>query len=185
VFLDRDGTLHRELERAPRDPSAIEWFQGVLSALDALARAGFALVVVTNQSAVARGELEFAELEGIHASMARAARFDAVYTCPHHPREGRAPYARACACRKPGHALVSFAAADLGLDLRASWIVGDARRDVLAGLAAGTRAILVATGKGAAEAATLDAAERARIVCLPDFAAAAAHILAAPQAQGR
>jgi D-glycero-D-manno-heptose 1,7-bisphosphate phosphatase len=121
-----------------------------------LNRAGWPVVVVTNQSAVGRGMLSEAELAAIHATLAellaaRGARLDAIYSCPHHPTEARGAFLCNCECRKPKPGLLLQAARELGLDLGRSWIVGDSERDLAAGAAVGARGVLVATGKGALE----------------------------------
>jgi D-glycero-D-manno-heptose 1,7-bisphosphate phosphatase len=191
VFLDRDGTLHRELPDAPRSPAEVELLAGVPEALARLAARGYLLVVVTNQSAIARGATDFDELRDVHSDLAarfaaRGAPIAACYVCPHHPDEGLAPYRRTCACRKPEPGLLARAIADLDLDPARSWIVGDARRDLEAGWVLGLRPILVRTGKGAREEASLGAApfsRDARVVA--DLAAAADAILAADGDQGR
>lgn len=185
VFLDRDGTLHRELERAPRSFDELEFFPSVAPALRALSAAGLPLVVVTNQSAVASGDVSAAELDALHAELARRFGIAAAYACPHHPERGLPPYVRACPCRKPRSGLLERACAEHELDPRRSWIVGDARRDLEAGLALGARAILVLTGKGERELAGLDGALRARISVARDLGEASAQILAGHAAQGR
>ncbi len=177
VFLDRDGTLHRELEHAPRTLAQLEFFPHVDDGLAALRRAGFALVLVTNQSAVASGDVSPDELTRLHTALAERFGLAGCYFCPHHPERGLAPYVRACPCRKPSSGLLEFAARDLGLDLARSWIVGDAVRDLEAGLALGLRAVLVATGKGERERARLPESIAARTRFVPDIAAASARIL--------
>lgn len=185
VFLDRDGTLHRELERAPRSFSELEFFPAVEPALRALAGAGLPLVVVTNQSAVASGDVSVAELAALHAELSLRFPLAACYACPHHPERGAPPYVRECACRKPRSGLLERACADLALDPRRSWIIGDARRDLEAGLALGARAILVLTGKGERELAALEPGLRARIAVARDLGEASALVLSAHAAQGR
>ncbi len=185
VFLDRDGTLHRELERAPRSFAELEFFPSVAPALGALAAAGLPLVVVTNQSAVASGDVSVAELDLLHAELLRRHPIAACYACPHHPERGVPPYVRECACRKPRSGLLERACADLALDPRRSWIIGDARRDLEAGLALGARAILVLTGKGERELATLGPEFRSRISVARDLGEASAQVLAAHSAQGK
>ena len=185
VFLDRDGTLHRELERSPRSFAELEFFAATEGALLALSRAGLALVVVTNQSAVASGDVTVAELDALHAELARRVPIAAAYACPHHPERGLPPYVRACACRKPRSGMLEWACVEHDLDPRRRWIVGDARRDLEAGLALGARAILVLTGKGERELAGLDSALRGRISVARDLGEASALILAAHAAQGR
>ena len=113
-------------------------------------------VMVTNQAGVARGY--FSE-ETLHAANRRmvgeleagGARLDGLYVCMHHPREGQPPYRADCDCRKPRPGLLTRAAAELGLDLRASVMVGDKLSDVAAGQSAGTAGVLVLTGYGRGE----------------------------------
>lgn len=181
VFLDRDGTLTVESDwvRSGRDLALVP---GAAEAVALFSRAGFTVVLVTNQSAVARGIVTEPELAAIHAHFAallaeRGARIDAFYHCPHHPTEGVGAYRTECACRKPRPGMLLAAARELGLDLSRSWIVGDALRDLEAGWSAGTRAVLVATGKGAAEHAAALAKGRAPDAFVPDVLAAARWIL--------
>jgi len=155
VFLDRDGTLVEEMDFLTR-PEQLALIPGAARAVRRLNARGLAVVVVTNQSAVARGMIDERELSAIHARLesmlaAQDARLDGIYVCPHHPSEGRGAYRVACDCRKPAPGLLLRAARELGLDLAASWIVGDSRRDLEAGAAAGVRGVLVGSGKGARE----------------------------------
>ncbi len=142
VFLDRDGTLNENLAYLTR-PEEMRLLPGVGAALRMLRTAGFACVVVTNQSAVGRGLISAAELEQIHAEMMRqladlGATLDAIYASPHvddHPD------------RKPAPGMLLRAAADLGLDLARSWMIGDSERDIRAGQNAGCKGcVLVRTG---------------------------------------
>lgn len=155
VFLDRDGTLTAEGEWVTKS-SELALLPFAAEAIALLSRAGYAVVLATNQSAVARGLVTEAELAEIHAHMERelargGAKLSGIYHCPHHPTEGAPPFRRACECRKPEPGMLLAAARELGLDLSRSWVVGDAERDLLAGTAVGARGILVATGKGKAE----------------------------------
>lgn len=155
VFLDRDGVLTREDEWVLR-PDQVELLPGAAAGVRALNLAGVPAIVVTNQSAVARGWIDEEGLAAIHARLdellaAEGARVDAIYACPHHPTEGVGALRRACGCRKPEPGLLLRAAQERGLDLAASWMVGDAARDVEAGRAAGAHAALVLSGKGHAE----------------------------------
>jgi len=186
VLLDRDGTLTAEADWV-RTVGDLVLLPFAAEAVAVLSGAGFAVVLVTNQSAVARGLVSEEELAAIHEHMTRdlasgGGRIDGIYYCPHHPTEGREPYRRACDCRKPGPGMLLAAAADLGLDLGRSWVVGDAGRDLEAGAAVGARGILVATGKGTAEFARLSLEGRAPSRYEPDVLAAARTIAAA---QGR
>jgi D-glycero-D-manno-heptose 1,7-bisphosphate phosphatase len=151
VFLDRDGVILEE-RGFVIDPEDIRILPGVPQALARLQRAGLELVVVTNQTAVARGlmsEDRVAEIHGVIASRLAAgggARIAGFYVCPHHPRADVPEYRVACDCRKPRPALILRAAAELGLDVRASFMVGDRVTDIAAGARAGCRTVLVRTG---------------------------------------
>ena len=182
VLLDRDGTLTVEGEWLTRRQD-LRLVPGAAAALARLAERGWKLVLVTNQSAIARGLLTPAQLDEIHAELAeqlaaQGARLDALYSCPHHPSAGLGEYRVECECRKPRPGLVLQAARELGLDLARCWMVGDAARDLEAGWAAGVPGILVATGKGAAEIGLLRARGREPQAFVPDLPAAADWILA-------
>jgi len=161
VFLDRDGTINVEREYLHR-PEDFRFIPGAPQAIRLLNEAGFRVIVVSNQSGIARGYYDEVAVERLHRFMdgelaARGARIDAYYFCPHHPEHGDGEYGRACDCRKPWPGMLLQAAADLSLDLAASYMVGDKLADVQAGLNAGCRPLLVRTGYGAAEAALLPA----------------------------
>ncbi len=182
VFLDRDGTLHRELERAPTDPSQLELFPGALEAAAGLASGGFALVLVTNQSAIARGTATLSEVEAVNRGLAErmaaaGAPLAGIYLCPHHPDEGAPPYRRVCACRKPAPGLIQRAARELDLDLAHSWVIGDAERDLAAGAALGVPGVIVLTGKGQRELECLKLEGRAPRHVARDLGEAAALLL--------
>jgi D-glycero-D-manno-heptose 1,7-bisphosphate phosphatase len=155
VFLDRDGTLIEDvgyLDTLDR----VAFFPWTVDAIRALNRAGFAVVVITNQSAIARGFIDEAFVDQTHRHIsayleAGGAHVDAYYYCPHHPDGTVDAYSRRCDCRKPGRALIDRASADLDLDPSRSFVVGDKWTDVQLGRAVGARAILVRTGSGAAE----------------------------------
>ncbi len=162
VFVDRDGTLNREVHYLA-DVAGLRLLPGVAPAIRDLRAAGFAVVVVTNQSGVARGRMTLASVEAIHRELARrlhvrGAALDGVYVCPHHPSVGRPPLRRRCRCRKPAAGLVRRAAREHGLDLARSYCVGDGTVDLGLAAATGTRAVLVLTGHGRATARALDAA---------------------------
>jgi D-glycero-D-manno-heptose 1,7-bisphosphate phosphatase len=150
VFLDRDGTIIEDVDYLS-DLDRMTLFPYTVDALRLLERAGFAVVVVTNQSAVARGIVTEAFVNETHAELDRrlargGARIDRYYFCPDHPAATVAKYRRQCRCRKPLPGMIEEAAADLGIDVARSWMVGDRWIDVETGLAAGTRAILVKSG---------------------------------------
>lgn len=148
VFLDRDGTLIEEVGY-PTRPEQIRILGGVARALVRLAAAGYRLIVITNQSAIARGLMSEEDLHQFHRALDEqldlmGARVDAYYACPHHPDPGVTPrpdLAVDCDCRKPKPGLILRAAADLDIDLARSWVVGDTWRDVAAGQAAGIRTV--------------------------------------------
>jgi D,D-heptose 1,7-bisphosphate phosphatase len=159
VFLDRDGTLIEHVHYLS-DPARVRPFPGAAEALRRLRRAGFARVLVTNQSAIGRGMLTEGRLQEIHAELERqlaasGATLDGIYFCPAAPAGDDRTVVESLD-RKPGPGMLLRAAADLGLDLDASWMVGDLVSDVLAGLNAGCRSILVRSGQATdAEAAAM------------------------------
>jgi len=140
VFLDRDGTIARDVPYCRRVED-FEILPRVPEAVRLLNQEGYKVVVITNQSGIARGYFSEATLSLIHRKMITnleqaGARIDAVYVCPHHPDEG-------CGCRKPSPTLVIRAAADIGIALDQSYMIGDDPKDVKAGRAAGCRTILL------------------------------------------
>jgi D-glycero-D-manno-heptose 1,7-bisphosphate phosphatase len=152
VFLDRDGTLVEEVPYL-HDPERLVLLPGV-GELATLAAAGYALVVVTNQAGVARGRYGEAAVAAVHRRLRRllagaGVRLDAVLYCPHHPEGTVAAYARACRDRKPGPGLLETAARRLGLDLTASFLIGNSPADVGAAGAAGVTPLFVTTGHAA------------------------------------
>lgn len=138
VFLDRDGVLLDD---------ALDVMPGAPEALRALHDAGFALVVVTNQTVVSRGLATEEEVAEVHRRLReQLPELDAFYVCPHHPNADVERYRVECDCRKPRPGLLLRAADELDLDLAKSWMVGDRVSDVAAGAAAGCRTILLRTG---------------------------------------
>jgi len=177
VFLDRDGTVIEHVHYLS-DPAMVRPLPGAAEALRRLRRAGFARVLVTNQSAIARGMLDLERLDAIHAELERqlaeqGASLDRIDYCPLAP-EGDDRTVVECPDRKPGPGMLLRAAAEMGLDLGASWMVGDLISDVLAGLNAGCRSILVQSGQ-ATPAEIAAAAARSPIAA--DLAAAVDLIL--------
>lgn len=160
VFFDRDGTLVREIEGALCAAAQLELLPGAALAVQRVNQAGLAAIVVTNQSAIARGWMGHFELERVHVALCerlleKGARLDGVLHCPHLEGGGVAPYHRPCSCRKPAPGLLLAAARRFEIDLAHAWVIGDALRDLAAAAAVGVRRILVRTGKGEREAARL------------------------------
>jgi D-glycero-D-manno-heptose 1,7-bisphosphate phosphatase len=152
VFLDRDGVLVHDHGFILREEQ-IRLMDGVAMALQSLQAAGMALVVVTNQAAIARGLLGEDELVQINIAIADriervgGPRLELFYYCPHHPDADLHVYRTACTCRKPRPGMLLRAADEHGLDLRASFLVGDRTSDIAAGAAAGCRTVLVTCGQ--------------------------------------
>jgi D-glycero-D-manno-heptose 1,7-bisphosphate phosphatase len=155
VFLDRDGTIIEEVGYLDR-PERVELYPWTIDAVRVLNRAGLAVVLVSNQSGVARGFFTEDVVDAVHQRMADllaegGARIDAYYYCPHHP-DGKLPqYAQKCDCRKPGRALVDRAVHELGIDPARSFVVGDRWLDVALGRVVGAQSVLVRTGYGASQ----------------------------------
>ena len=134
VFVDRDGTLIREVGYL-RHVQQIEVLPGVPKAIQLLHRYGIKVVMVTNQSAVARGFITEERLNQIHREIERrlardGAFLDGIYYCPHHPTEGAEPYRTLCRCRKPNIGLVEQACSDLRVNANGSYVIGDQTSDM-------------------------------------------------------
>lgn len=179
VFLDRDGTVVQHVPHLA-DPADVRLLRGAGDGIRRLNAAGWQVVLVTNQSVVARGLASAERVAAVHARLAgllaaEGAYLDAVYVCPHHPDFGP-PGQHACACRKPQPGLLLRAAQERGLDLARCVLVGDACSDVLAGQRAGCYATLQV---GAAQPDCQPTA------VVPDLEHAAAWVLARGAGGGR
>lgn len=153
VFLDRDGTIIEDTGFL-RDPGLVRLLPGAAAAIRRLREAGFAVVVVTNQSGIARGLITPGEYQAVAARVdallaAEGAGVAGTFMCPHHP-----DFTGPCECRKPASRLYRQAAEQLGLDLSRSWWVGDRPTDVQPATALGGRGILLGPGTGLATAAS-------------------------------
>lgn len=151
MFIDRDGTLIEEKGNLG-DPDGVELIPRAAEAVRRLNEAGLPVVLVTNQSGIARGLFSVEDFEAVQSRMVellgeRGARLDATYFCPHHP-DVDGP----CDCRKPEPGLYRRAARDLGIDLARSFYVGDRWRDVAVTSRVGGTAYLVRTGAGGEDA---------------------------------
>lgn len=159
AFLDRDGTLIDNVPYCSRVED-VHVIPGAAQAIRLLRAAGLRAVLITNQSAVARGYLTLETLSAIHRHLCAlldedGAHLDAIYYCPHHPDDH-------CTCRKPQPGMLFQAAHDLNLDLSASYMVGDAESDMAAARAANCRAVLVSSTQSGPDAGAREADHVAR-----------------------
>lgn len=150
VFLDRDGTICVLVEYLD-DPKELVLIPGAAEAIRSFNEQGLLAIMVTNQSALARGYFTEEVLDAVHEQLSRLlekehAHLDAIYYCPHHPDDK-------CSCRKPEPGLIFKATTELGIDANRSFMVGDRIADVKSGQSAGCKGILVLTGYGSGELA--------------------------------
>jgi D-glycero-D-manno-heptose 1,7-bisphosphate phosphatase len=155
VFLDRDGTIIEEVGYLDR-PERVEFFPWTIDAIRVLNRSGLAVVLVSNQSGIARGFFTAAVVEDVHRRIsemlaAGGARIDAYYYCPHHPDGRIKDLAKVCDCRKPARGLVDRAVTEFGVDAGRSFVVGDRWLDIGLARAVGAKGVLVRTGYGESE----------------------------------
>lgn len=150
IFLDRDGTLV-EPRHYPSRPADLRLYDDVGHELATLRRHGFLLILITNQSGVARGYFSEADVDAMHRHLSvelakSGVALDGIYYCPHHVDGVRPDLAFRCDCRKPGTGMLVQAAGDLDIDLSRSWFIGDILDDVEAGNRAGCTTVLVDLG---------------------------------------
>jgi D-glycero-D-manno-heptose 1,7-bisphosphate phosphatase len=178
VFLDLDGVINR---KAPEGEYVTRWedfhvLPGVVEGITLLNRSGYCVIVVTNQRCIAKGLMTVADLEKMHQRMsdllARAgATIDAIYYCPHEVE-------KSCNCRKPASGMLLDAARSCGIELPASWIIGDSDMDIEAGKNAGCRtARLLATSKAVDESGRRGAARNCADIVAPSLLDAIRQIL--------
>jgi len=164
ALIDRDGTIIVDKVYL-RDPDGIEFAPGAIKGLRLLRDAGFALVLITNQSGIARGYFDAARLEQVHDRLrsmlaAEELTLEAIYVCPHGPDDG-------CDCRKPAPGMVKRAMRDLGFGPNEAVLIGDSDADMGAAAAAGVAGVRVASsGKSAAIGAAADFLEASRRACV-------------------
>jgi histidinol-phosphate phosphatase family protein len=178
AFLDRDGTIIEDVHYIAK-PELVVLRPGAADAIASLNRAGIPLIVVTNQSGIARGLLSQADYERVAARMAELlarhdAHIDATYMCPHHPEFGGE-----CECRKPGILLFRRAAAEHGLDLERSAYIGDRWRDIAPGITLGGRPMLIVDESTRAD--ERERAEHAGVEIVGSLREAAGRLTASPQ----
>jgi D-glycero-D-manno-heptose 1,7-bisphosphate phosphatase len=148
VFIDKDGTLIKDVPYNI-DPDRIELMPGAREAAHSLHTAGYKLIVISNQSGVARGYFEERALGAVEnrlRELLAPVPLMGFYYCPHHPEGRIAPYAQICDCRKPAPGLILSAAKKHAIDLAQSWFIGDILNDIEAGHRAGCKAVLVNNG---------------------------------------
>lgn len=178
VFLDRDGTLN--IDKAyVGDPQDFELIDGVPQALKRLKDAGYILVVVTNQSGVARGYFTMQQVHELHHYLNQllepyGVAVDKFYFCPHHPTEGAEPFLMDCECRKGKPGMLLKAAQELNIDLRSSFMIGDKKSDIEAGLAAGCHCFLLKTNATKISSNTYSCRD---VTVVPDLSEAVSKIL--------
>ena len=145
IFFDRDGTLNVDVHYL-HDPEQFVWVDGAIDAIRWANTHGYLVIVVTNQSGIARGYYDEAAVHRLHDWMnaelaAHGAHIDAFYYCPHHI-EGKLPaYAKSCDCRKPAPGMILRAIREHDIDPAASWMFGDAESDVAAAENAGVKGV--------------------------------------------
>lgn len=147
IFIDKDGTLIPDIPYNV-NPDAITLMDGAAEGLLRLQKEGFKLIVITNQSGVARGIFKEEELKGVEEKLKvlladQGVFLDAFYYCPHHPDGIIKEYSFDCDCRKPNAGMILKAASEFNIDLSRSWMIGDFLKDVEAGIKAGCQTILI------------------------------------------
>lgn len=172
VILDRDGVINQDSDDYIKSPAEWQPIAGSLDAIAQLHRAGFQVMVVSNQSGLARGLFDADTLDAIHAKMLRrvqasGGRIDGIFFCPHHPDEG-------CGCRKPEPGMIEQLEAAVGASVRGCAFVGDRESDLELARRVGCVPILVRTGNGAATEANADTAG---VIVLDDLAAVARELV--------
>lgn len=175
IFLDRDGVINENRSDYVKSWEEVIFLPGAIEAIRRLNTSEYAIVMVTNQSAVGRGIVPFELAQAINRQVveqitAAGGRVDAWYMCPHHPQQG-------CECRKPAPGLLLQAQRDLSLDLARSYMIGDAYSDLQAAQAAGVRATLVLTGRGAEQLDEIRSTSNLRYAVAADIGTAIDQIL--------
>ena len=171
IFLDRDGTINEE-KGYLNDPDGLNLLPGAGEAIKKVNDHQIKVVVITNQSGVARGYFSEDQVEMIHQKLRellkeKCAFLDGIYYCPHHPEVCHTEYGIKCNCRKPAPGMLETASEELGIDLACSYVIGDKIIDVELAYRVGAKGILVLTGYGKEEVEALNSGSKRR----PDYVA--------------
>ena len=155
IFLDRDGTIIRHVDFLNK-ASQIRLLRGVARAIVSFKKLGFLVIIVTNQPVIARGLITMSQMDKLHQLIIRrlsaeSAILDDIYFCPHHPNADLIEFRVKCSCRKPEIGMVLGAIKKYNIDIKKSFFVGDTTVDILTGINAGLRTILVKTGFGGSD----------------------------------
>lgn len=189
AFLDRDGTILDELGYLT-PASKVIIYPWSADAIRLLKRAGYAVVVITNQGGIGLGLYDHDFVKTTHEQLAQqfaeaGAEVDAWYYCPHHPEAVVDEYRVTCACRKPAPGMLHDAARDLDLDLARSWVIGDQWRDVQLAHVVGSRSVLIRTGHGSWQESAWPAEIPPPTITADNLMAAVSSILEAGRQVGR
>jgi len=166
VFLDRDGCVNVEDDHIRR-VEQFRLYPDAIASIKRLNDAGFLVVVITNQSGVARGYMSEKLVREVHTLLLKwtaegGARIDRIEYCPHHPEGAVEPYAVECDCRKPRPGMLLRAAEEMDIDFTRSYVVGDKISDIELGPATGAKSVIVRTGFGAREIGKIERGEAPR-----------------------
>jgi D-glycero-D-manno-heptose 1,7-bisphosphate phosphatase len=176
IFLDRDGVICKNRADHVKNWSEFEFLPRVKKSLATLSRLGLPIIIVTNQAVIGRGMVTVETLEDIHRCMVaeiatHGGRIDRLIYCPHRPEDE-------CDCRKPKPGMLLQAAAEMGIDLTQSYLIGDAASDIQAGQQVGCRTFLVLTGRGVEQSIpALHSAGRHFVTIARDLREVADHVL--------
>jgi D-glycero-D-manno-heptose 1,7-bisphosphate phosphatase len=181
VFIDKDGTIIPDIPYNV-DPSLITLSEHAAEGLKQLSDNGYKIIIISNQSGVARGFFEITALKAVEKQIKEllaeiGVPLTGFYFCPHHPEGVVAPYNISCSCRKPGNGMILQAAREHHIDLGSSWMVGDILNDVEAGNTAGCRTVLINNGN---ETEWVCNENRKANLIVSDINEAATHILHTP-----
>ena len=167
IFLDRDGVINYNDKNYVQSVESVKLIPKSLEAIAAISKSDYAIVIVTNQSAIGRGIISEQTSKSINEHLLNLihnanGRVDGLYVCPHHPK-------MTCPCRKPKPGMLLKASSDLKLNLNHSWLIGDAFTDIQAAIAAKTKPILVKTGRGNEQSLLLEQYQITNVPILNDL----------------